>query len=238
MLEIDGQIENFMTRCEINQLRPKTLLSYEQSLKIFFNYLYDTYKIETAEGVKEKHIIAYTRYLQKRGKYTVTGFQTREAYNHPENRQDYGKNISTTTINNYLRNIRVFFNYLYDSGDITINPMQKIKLIKNDRQPLTFISDANFLDLLKCLDRSKYSENRDYTIIQLLLDTGMRVGECLKIKIQEVDFAHDSIFLLSDNTKSGKSRSVFFSSEMHKTLKYWLKFQDRYKTTDYLFCTN
>jgi integrase/recombinase XerD len=89
--------------------------------------------------------------------------------------------------------MRVFFNYLYSEHEIKKNPMEKVKLLKDDRKPLEFISDENFMRLLRCLDRSKFSENRDWTIIQLLIDTGMRIGECLLIKISEVDLTRKSI---------------------------------------------
>ena len=58
----------------------------------------------------------------------------------------------------------------------------------------------------------------------------MRLGECLAIRDEtDVDFREKSIFLPADNTKGKKDRYVFFSMEMAKELKEWLKIRDRYK---------
>lgn len=152
---------------------PKSIKSYEATLRIFSKYLYEDFKITSANDVLEKHIMQYIGYLQERGKYTVQCDKHSEFYNHPKNRPDYGKKVSITTINNYLRNMRVFFNWLFDEHEIKKNPMKRVKLINSDRKPLEFISDENFMRLLRCLDRSKFSENRDWAIIQLLIDTDM-----------------------------------------------------------------
>ncbi len=66
----------------------------------------------------------------------------------------------------------------------------------------------------------------------------MRISETLLIKIEDVDFARNTIFLPANNTKGVKDRAVFFSTEMSKILKRWIAFKDRYRDSDYLFCTN
>lgn len=238
MSEADYQIDGFMTSCQLKQLSKKTMESYEQSLKLFFNYLGNNFTIYTAERVRKYHIAAYIEQLKARGKYTVFADEHTEVYNHPQNRQDYKKQVSVTTINNYIRNIKVFFNWLYDNHEITKNPVNNVKQLKQDRQPLRFITEDEFKALLKAMDKSKFSEYRDSVIIQLLIDTGMRIGECLLTQIVNVDLKTCSIFIPLENTKGKKSRSVFFSPDMSKILKLWLKYQDRYYQTDYLFCTN
>lgn len=65
----------------------------------------------------------------------------------------------------------------------------------------------------------------------------MRISECLAIKVQDVDINNRSIFLLSDNTKSGKNRYIYFSQTMAKELRRWLQYKDRYIESDFLFCT-
>ena len=59
------------------------------------------------------------------------------------------------------------------------NPIFKIKFLKAERKKKAFIKDIEFYKLLKSLDTTKYCEYRDYIIIQLVFDTGMRIGETL-----------------------------------------------------------
>ena len=65
----------------------------------------------------------------------------------------------------------------------------------------------------------------------------MRLGETLLIKENDIDFVRRTILLPADNTKGKKDRYVFFSAEMLKELKRWFQYKDRYKDSEYIFCT-
>lgn len=58
--------------------------------------------------------------LQSRGKYTACIDQRMTSINHPTNRRDYNERVSSCTINNYLRNLRVFFTWLEETEYIHI----------------------------------------------------------------------------------------------------------------------
>jgi integrase/recombinase XerD len=238
MYQIDYDVDDFMDYCRSQQLRPKTLFSYEQTLRIFARYMVDICKVTSASETKEVHIRDYVKYLEFRGKYTVVAQDNSKTSNNPYNRKDTGKPIGKSTINNYLRNIKVFYNYLYQNHLIKTNPVSRVKQLSNHRKPLNYISDEEFFRLIKSFDNSKFHEFRDCTIIYLLFDTGMRISETLSIKLEDVDLAKKTIFLPADNTKGDKNRVVFFSQEMTKNLKRWLAFKDRYRDSDFLFCTN
>ncbi len=238
MLQIDYDIEDYMGYCQSQNLRAKTMQSYEQTLQMFARFLIDEYNICSASEVKEQHIKDYITYLSSRGKYAVVANERSRDINLPQNRKDVNKPMSKTTINNYLRNIKVFFNYMYLNHYIKINPVARVKQLSNERRPVGYISDNDFKTLINMLDKSKFHEYRDCMIIQLLLDSGMRLGEALLIKSTDIDLARCSIYLPADNTKGKKGRVVFFSAEMSKQLRKWLQFKDRYRESDYLFCTN
>lgn len=232
MFETDYQLEAYVNECTAKQLRTKTLKSYMATIRLFSDFLKEKFEITSFSKVTQSHIVAYIQFLQERGKYTVS------SHNYPQNRGDYGKTISATTINNYIRNLKAFFTYLYAEREIRKNPMERIKPLKNERKPLEFISDDDFIKMLSHMDRSKFAEYRDYTVTLTLLDTGMRIGECLLTKIEHVDLNRKSIFIPFENTKGGKSRTVFFSDETKRQLKAWIKYQDAIYQSEYLFCTN
>lgn len=237
MEQIDYDIDDFMTYCEVKNLSKKTINSYEQTLRLFAIFLKNECEVKEAGEVKEIHIREYIKQLQERGKYTVVANENTKKVNFPENRKDYQKEVSKTTINNYIRNIKVFFNYMYDNRYISNNPIRRVKQLKNQRKVVGYIDDTNMNKLLKSFDLSKFHEFRDYTIAQLIFDTGMRIGETLLIKEADIDFVKRTILLPADNTKGKKDRYVFFSQEMLKQLKRWLQYKDRYKQCEYVFCT-
>ena len=235
---MDLEIDDFMNYCEYRNLSKKTLLSYEQTLRLFSRYLIDTYKINRSEQVTQQIILNYINDTKERGKYTVVANENTKKTNNPQNRGDYGKKVSIVTLNNYIRNLKVYFNYMYENRIIKKNPTQKIKLIHVPRKAKGYMNDIEVNNLLKCFDLSRFHEYRDCVITELLFDTGMRLGECLLIKEKtDINFVERTIFLPADNTKGKKDRYVFFSVQMATELKRWLQYKDRYKESEYVFCT-
>ena len=72
--------------------------------------------------------------------------------------------------------------------------MDKTKFLKASRKKKAFLSDEDFTKLIKGMDTSKYAEYRDSVVIQLIFDTGMRVGETLLIDVTtDIDFQNRAI---------------------------------------------
>ena len=109
-LDFDWQTNEFMLYCRTTQLREKSMMAYEQSLKLFERWCRDEMGIFTVDKVTENVIRRYIIELQQRGKYTFYTVDKQKKTNYPERRRDYRQPISTATINNYIRNIRVFSN--------------------------------------------------------------------------------------------------------------------------------
>lgn len=109
----------------------------------------------------------------------------------------------------------MFFNYLKGARVIKKSPMNNIKYLKNERKPLGFITDDEFIKLLLLMDKSKYHEYRDSVLIQLLFDTGMRIGECLLINVVDVDIQKRAILLQAENTK-GESQVKFLKGQRNR----------------------
>lgn len=143
-----------------------------------------------------------------------------------------------STINNYLRNIKVFINFCYNSRFIKNNVSEKIKEFKHSRKPKEEITDEDFEKLMKVMDLTIFAEYRDYVIIQLLMDIGMRIGENLALKIKDVLIDKRAIFISADIAKGRKDRYVFYSLTMQKYLKRWIDYKDRYFDTELLFVSS
>lgn len=112
-----------------------------------------------------------------------------------------------------------------DNKYLKQNPTNKIKRIKFSRNPKQEVTIDEFNKLLQSLDLTLFSEYRDYVIIQLLLDTGMRVGEYLELKEEDLDIKNKTIFISVEIAKGRKDRYVFFSN-MQRTLEKWLIYKE------------
>lgn len=232
--DFDWQINEFMIYCRSTQLRERTMYSYEQTLRLFERWCADELKIYSVDKVTENVIRKYINDLQERGKYTFYVNDLSKKKNYPDRRRDYRKPVTVTTINNYIRNIRVFFNWLERDYVIRKNPMRKIRQLKYNRQAKVFLSDEDLRKLISKFDKSYFTEHRDYVMILLMLDSGMRLGECSTLLLTDVELARRRINLRAEETKGRKDRTVYFSSKTEVALRRWIP-QLRYgSTTAYL----
>ena len=234
-LSFDWQISEYMIYCRSRQLREKTMNSYEQALRLFERWCSEQLKIDNVDKVTEGVIRRYINDLQERGKYTFYSNDKAKEINFPDRRRDFRKQVSVCTINNYIRNLRAFFNWLDLEGITRRNPMKKVRQLKDNRQAKEYLTDEDFKKLISCLDKSYFSEHRDFAMIMLMIDSGMRLGECSCLRLDDLDLAKQQIYLRAEITKGRQNRTVYFSVKTEKLLRRWLQFKDRYVETDYLF---
>ena len=227
-------IEDFMEQCNLKGLSRKTMKSYESSLLLFSKYIEEEFQLSRVEEIKSKHVNEYIKFTKERGKYSYVSDDKTVLINNPSMRKDFGKSVSPATINNYIRNLKVFFTWAVDNKIIKDSPMDKVQFIKVKRKPKDNISDSDFTTLIKALDVTKYFEYRDYVVIQLIMDTGMRLGETLSLTIDDIDLDRRAVLIPADITKSKKERYVFFSNTMAGILRRWIQFKDRYIDNDVL----
>lgn len=233
--DFDYFIDEYLYDCSSRRLRPKTMNSYEQALRLFERWAREQEQIESPDKVREQTIRRYICDLQERGKYSFYADETQETTNYPTRRRDYREQVSVTTINNYIRNLRAFFNWYADSENRAYNPMKKIRLLENERKPREYLEDVELRKLFRSFDKSYFSEFRDLTVVTLILDTGMRLGECLMLRDDCLDITDRTVTIPAETTKGRKARCVFFSLKTARLLQQWLRFRDRYVETSSLF---
>jgi integrase/recombinase XerD len=237
MTNFEFQIENFTLYCTSKNLSKKTLASYEQTLKLLGLFLEKHFEVVDVDKVQTAHLRHYIKYLRERGKYTVSVTPEKESINYPDHRTDYSKPVSTTTIANYMRNIKVFFNWLTNvERELRKNPVEAIETIKAERKVKATLTEAELKKVVAAFDTTTFHGYRNATITRLLLDTGMRVSECLHLLPEHLDFEHKSILIV--NPKNKQQRYVYFSPKMAREVKQWLKYKDRYSDSPFMFPTN
>lgn len=229
-------IQDYIDYCSYKNLALKTIKSYNQTLMLFTYYLREEKNINDINKINKEIVEEYISFTKERGKYS---FVADEGYlkANIDKRKDIGNEVSVSTLNNYLRNIKVFFTYLEESNIIKENSVKHCKFIKTQRKSKEQLTDEEYKRLVKSLDITKFHEYRDYIIIQLIFDTGMRINETLNLRIYDVDILRRTILIPSDITKGKKDRVVFFSQYMCKLLQRWIRFKDTMQETELLFPT-
>lgn len=129
---------------------------------------------------------------------------------------DYQKvnNCSKASIDNVRRNLSSFFSWLEEENYILKSPMKRIHKIKTDKVIKETYSDET-LELL----RDNCNCLRDLAIIDILASTGMRVGELVKLNINDIDFENRECVVFG---KGSKERPVYFDARTKIHLKNYL----------------
>ena len=129
---------------------------------------------------------------------------------------DYQKvnNCSKASVDNVRRNLSSFFSWLEEENYILKSTMKRIHKIKTDKVIKETYSDET-LELL----RDNCNCLRDLAIIDILSSTGMRVGELVKLNINDIDFENRECVVFG---KGNKERPVYFDARTKIHLKNYL----------------
>ena len=122
--------------------------------------------------------------------------------------------LSKTTVDNVRRIFSSFFAWLEDEGYILKNPVKRIHRVKTPRLIKDTLSDDDFE--LMC---SNCKNLRNLAIIEMLLSTGIRVGEIVNLDIDDVDFTERECIVFG---KGDAERIVYFDARCKLHLKEYL----------------
>ena len=128
------------------------------------------------------------------------------------------KNNSTAgmvTIDNIRRTLSSFFAWLENEDYIIKSPVRRIHKVKATKKVKETLTDENLEKL-----RDTCSNVRDLAILELLISTGMRVGEITRLNISDMNFQERSCIVLG---KGNSEREVYFSAKSKMYIKKYLE---------------
>ena len=164
-------------------------------------------------------LVQFLSFFASRGNTVLEQLSREDIEAFVEALQDRG--LKPSTINSRLRNVYAFIRFLiieYKGFDWGLME-RKIKLKLPDRLPRAI--DSQYLDqLLWAID-----DCRDRALILLLLRTGMRIGELLNCKLEDIDLTEQKI-LIYQSDKTSVGRAVYYSEDAHQALLAWLRLRD------------
>jgi len=122
--------------------------------------------------------------------------------------------IETRSVNRILSSVRVFFNYLVRTGVYRQNPLNDIPYLpENDIMPYIFSPEqVNHLlsavsNRIRKVSKRKYLKDLSgYMAIVLLARCGLRIGEPLRLKLNDYRFDEKTIYI--EKTKFKKNRLI------------------------------
>jgi site-specific recombinase XerD len=181
----------------------------------------------TAQGKSKHTIVAYKKDLEQFIAYIASVEKTDIKEVKKDDIDGFiskllGEGYTKKSASRKLNSIRTFFRYLKQEQIIAQNPSLEVTHPKYNQAPPRILSKLEYRALR---DFSK-SDKRTYAMIELLLQTGVRIGELADIK-------------LGDITKEGlkiSDRVIPMNKAVEKAVESYAKSRHE-SETDYLFVT-
>lgn len=143
---------------------------------------------------------------------------------------------SRSTILRILSSIRVFYHYLVNQDLLSENPFADITYKKRETRLPKFYYEAEMEKIMLSACGTDPLDYRNMALIEVLYSCGLRVSECVNLRLTELDFF---VKLLLVHGKGGKMRYVPFGEQAEVILKQYLEkarpILIRHKEHDYVF---
>lgn len=98
---------------------------------------------------------------------------------------------SPKTLARRITSLKAFFGWLHDSGVLLVDPAEKV-VQQSVRSPLPEVLTPDEIDavleIAKAYGSGPDPDRRYYTLVKLLLDTGIKKGECLDLNPNHLHF--------------------------------------------------
>lgn len=139
--------------------------------------------------------------------------------------------LSPTTINHRIRSLRQMYAFLGTEGIVDELPTNSIQKLKAPTVIIQPFDEAELKQLFAIPDKSTFVGYRDYCIMLVLLDTGVRLIELENMKLSSIDFDNNKFLVMG---KGAKEREVPFQDTTKQYLQRYIKLRGS-EDHDYLW---
>lgn len=204
-----------------------TIKEYKYDLSIFLSYI-KLYK--TGETVNNKNLskvefesgdISLLETLSLQDLYSYLSFL------------DNVKDNSSRTRARKISSLKSFFNYLVNkTGQINSDPTTKLDTPKSPKSQPVYLTLSESVDLLNtiALEKNDFIRTRDYAIVTLFLNLGLRLSELQGININDIKDEN-----LKVTGKGNKERTVHLNSSCIHSLNSYIVHKPKLKDETALF---
>ena len=190
-----------------------SLHNYSYDLRMFFRFL--TTKVE----LFRKDILLFS--YKDLGKVTL------------EHIQLFVKSIASTngdkSITRKINCLTSYFKYFKGQGKISQIPTEYFKFPKIEDSPIITLTKSEAFNLLKVIEESPKTTlaKRDIVVIQLFLNTGLRISELVGLDMQDVCIDSKSITV---TRKGGNKEVVYLNDKITEILSAHIATQPKQST--------
>lgn len=211
------------------------IMSFDETVKKFHDYC-------TIQGLSEWTIHSYQKELKQIRMslvdnnvelYDIKKLTTEHFEKFIVDQITVGR--SRNTINGRMRVAKTFFNFCIRKKYLRQSPVDAIVALKVRHVVGATFTKQQAAKLLKAPNTSTFTGLRDYTIMLMLLHTGIRVSELGAIQLQDVILSEKSLNI--QRSKNGYGRRMPLTKHLSDVLNAYMKVRGHIELTNSLFIT-
>jgi site-specific recombinase XerD len=202
-MKVQAAIQGFFMDWELRQRSPSTLRLYRSCLAIMARWL-EGQGIKEVEDITITHLREFILHTQQR--------PADSEHPHKHAAAD-GRKLSTATLQSYVKAIKVWCRWMTEEEILVRNPALRLQKPTGPKRVKVTLTDAHLNALFGACDLNHPLGFRDYTLMLVLLDTGIRVAELCGLTLDNLHEGYLVIF-----GKGRKEREVGVSPTTAKFL--------------------
>lgn len=193
--------------------------SHKQAQERFVAQLRQAGKASATVIAYGKDIEQLLGFMEELGRVEITTISAEDidAFKELLKKQRY----TSKSISRKLNSIKAFFRFLLSEGTITHNPADGVAHPKFDQSIPRMLSKVEY----RALRDACRPDVRMAAVVELLLQTGMRISELAALEIQEVDLDHNVILVKAQNSRG--DRKVPLNASAKRVLTEYLAIRPR-----------
>ena len=192
---------------------PNSVKEYNYDLNMFLKYMKIHFNLTNETDFQNINIRDFTLETLKRiTPEDILSFISYLALN---------KNCKAATRARKISTVRIFFAYLSQKAKIIeVNPAQNIETPKKEKRMPKYLSLDDSKKLLDVsMDETDENKERDYAIITIFLNCGLRLSELVGIDIKNINFGECKLTVIG---KGNKERTIYLNKACIKVIKDYL----------------
>lgn len=143
-----------------------------------------------------------------------------------------------STIARKISSLRALYYFLLKNEEVGSNPFAQLNMKTSAKQLPDFFYEQEMEELFRACQGDQALDYRNAALLELFYATGIRLNECVHLKMEDVDFAMSLIFVRG---KGNKDRYIPFGSFAADALKEYFEkgrqvlMDHHHKDHDYVF---
>ena len=209
---------------------PNSIKEYNYDLAMFLKYMKIHFNMTDKTDFNEIHIDDFD--IETLKKITLEDIHSFVSYLAVNNRS------KASTRARKISSIRIFFKYLAVKAKIIdVNPAQNLETPKQDKRMPKYLTLEDSKKLLEATSsEDNRNKERDFAIITLFLNCGIRLAELVGINIKDIHFDDYRMTVIG---KGNKERTIYLNKSCVNAINQYLAVRPKegidYKSKDALF---